>query len=491
MLRLKFVHFLQVEEGSPKCVYVKMVPVKHANAEGVLGAIEQAMTSVVGWKDKLIATGSDGASVNIGKNKSVTALLKRDVPQLIKMHCVNHRLELGALDAIKDRDAEMFSDIKSLLLRLHKHYHYSAKALRELKSLAEAMEVKMLKPANLEGTRWMPHLSRSLAVLLKPEAYSVFVTHFEDIVQGGKGTADVQGRAKSILKHLKSQKHLHYMYFLQDVLEVLSDLSLQFQRDTCSIPDALDALETACLRLIALQQRPGKYLQLFLEAVDDQHVFKGTQLSPCTLTTEQLSSKKSLLIDTVINHISGRLQDLDTSPVLKAMQIFFMANLPESATDLAVYGEQEIETLSQYFNPMLSRLGCPTDVIKDTEWPALKAHMNRNRQRSTEVLYKKMFTDDNLKERFKNILVLVEIVLCVPTSSAICERGFSAMARIKSDWRASLHPDMLNYLMAISVSGPQVSEYNCTRALNMWYHGGQRQRRPQFDEDDDLVELSD
>lgn len=94
------------------------------------------------------------------------------------------------------------------------------------------------------------------------------------------------------------------------------------------------------------------------------------------------------------------------------------------------------------------------------------------------------------KERFKNILVLVEIILCMQTSSAICEHGFSVLARIKSDLRASLNPDMLNYLMAISVSGPQVSDYNCSRALNIWYHGGQRQLWPQFDENDDVVELS-
>ncbi|KAH3859519.1 hypothetical protein DPMN_102336 [Dreissena polymorpha] len=79
--------------------------------------------------------------------------------------------------------------------------------------------------------------------------------------------------------------------------------------------------------------------------------------------------------------------------------------------------------------------------------------------------------------------MLVEIILVVPTSSAICERGFSAMARIKSDWRASLQPDMLNRLMAISISGPAVGEYNCTRALNLWYTGGQRQRRPVFDDE--------
>ncbi|KAH3846676.1 hypothetical protein DPMN_088978 [Dreissena polymorpha] len=98
-------------------------------------------------------------------------------------------------------------------------------------------------------------------------------------------------------------------------------------------------------------------------------------------------------------------------------------------------------------------MGCQLEHITSTEWPALKAHMFRNRTRSTDVMFKQLLTDQNLKIRFKNILMLVEIILVVPTSSAICERGFSAMARIKSDWRASLQPDMLNCLMAISISG--------------------------------------
>ena len=56
---------------------------------------------------------------------------------------------------------------------------------------------KMVRPAYLDGTRWMPHLSRYLTILLKPETYRVFVAHFEDIVEGGKGSADVQGKAKT------------------------------------------------------------------------------------------------------------------------------------------------------------------------------------------------------------------------------------------------------------------------------------------------------
>ena len=57
--------------------------------------------------------------------------------------------------------------------------------------------IKMVRPANLDGTGWIPDLSRSLTILLKPETYCVFVTHFEDIIEGGKDSANVQGRAKT------------------------------------------------------------------------------------------------------------------------------------------------------------------------------------------------------------------------------------------------------------------------------------------------------
>ncbi|KAH3893531.1 hypothetical protein DPMN_017678 [Dreissena polymorpha] len=56
---------------------------------------------------------------------------------------------------------------------------------------------------------------------------------------------------------------------------------------------------------------------------------------------------------------------------------------------------------------------------------------------SVQEFYNRLFTNPKLKETFKNEIMLVEIILCIPVSSAVCEIGFSAMARIKSDWRAS------------------------------------------------------
>ena len=53
-----------------------------------------------------IAAAADGASVNFGKDNGVLPLLARhqDMPWLIKIHCIAHRLEL----ALKDAFAESF-----------------------------------------------------------------------------------------------------------------------------------------------------------------------------------------------------------------------------------------------------------------------------------------------------------------------------------------------------------------------------------------------
>ena len=282
-----------------------MQAVENANAVGILKGIEASMSFHPDWKEKLIATGSDGASVNLGKNHSVTALLKKDVPKLITMHCVNHRLELSVLDAIKKKNGDVFARIKKVLHLLYNHYSRSPKAVRELKNLAEAMQVKCLKPSKMNGTRWMPHFYRALTILLKKENYKLYITHFEDIIKDGTGGVSCLGRAKKILKFLKSKKLMHYMHFLLDVLEILSDLSLEFQQDEASLPDVVKALDHALTKLVALQQRPERHLESFISNTSDKLIFQGVQLTKSDVKMEKIVAKENALAVSVIDHISG------------------------------------------------------------------------------------------------------------------------------------------------------------------------------------------
>lgn len=80
-----------------------------------------------------------------------------------------------------------------------------------------------------------------------------------------------------------------------------------------------------------------------------------------------------------------------------------------------------------------------------------------------------MFTA--FKDQFPNILMLVEIILILPLATATVERGFSAMKRVKNDWRSCLDKDILNMLLRITVNGCSFDVYDPQRAIQSLQKG--------------------
>ena len=77
---------------------------ERGTAPAIVDAIERAVTTVMTMSDfipKLVALGSDGASVMLGKMQVFFALLKERQPEMIAVLCCGHRLELAYKDAIK------------------------------------------------------------------------------------------------------------------------------------------------------------------------------------------------------------------------------------------------------------------------------------------------------------------------------------------------------------------------------------------------------
>lgn len=108
------------------------------------------------------------------------------------------------------------------------------------------------------------------------------------------------------------------------------------------MPDASEALETTGLQLVALQKRPSKSLNKCLESVtheNDEYKFRDVKLKPPTLNADQFKRKQNILIESVLNHINKRIDDLDTNHLLRFMQIFYPANMPVTKAEEAVYGE--------------------------------------------------------------------------------------------------------------------------------------------------------
>ena len=83
------------------------------NAETITKGIKEEQAKSDLDSQKFLSLASDGALVVVGKNHGVSALLKRENPRLINVHCICHRLVLACGDL--NNEIQYMLTIKRLL----------------------------------------------------------------------------------------------------------------------------------------------------------------------------------------------------------------------------------------------------------------------------------------------------------------------------------------------------------------------------------------
>ena len=189
-----------VNEGQVHTKFMTLQAPDNGKAQGLKAAIHEGFNEVGldNWRTHLASMGTDGASVNTGEQNGLIAIMRRDLPWLVGIWCVAHLFERGLLSSLKEE--KFLTDIKELLQGLYKHYQLSPKATKELKEVASALNENTLKPVNILGTRWAPHLMRALDVLLRRNAKSVY-THLCHTAQARDASVKMVGRARRLRIH--------------------------------------------------------------------------------------------------------------------------------------------------------------------------------------------------------------------------------------------------------------------------------------------------
>ena len=467
-------------DGEPINKFLTIAELPNGTADGVIESFERAMgkVGVNTWKNALVSLGSDGASVYTGVRNGVVAKLRQSIPWLLGIHCIAHNLELAILDGLKED--HLLSSVKEMLQSIYKHYHYSPKALRELKELAETVEEKIQKPGNLKGTRWVPHLHRALKVFLKD--YKIIYGHFNNTVGAATSSTEMQGRAKKILKQQEKFKTVLFANFMVDVLDCLSKLSSLFQKDAITLTAAKDGLDNTILQLTAMIARPGPCLQEAVQSIGDGNDYQGITLKRGEQDLIQFNNTtKPQVINCINAYLEQRFENIKGSDqTLLAMSVFDITLWPDDRMALATYGEDKIHHLVEHFRLLLDKNDFKFDAVLQ-EWSGLKTCIcNNYLDLNPQALWKRVFTYHS--NRFPNVLMLAEITLILPLSTACCERGFSVMGKIKSDWRSCLSVEVLDCLMRIRIEGPTVAEFDPQPGLNFWWSSGSRMRRPTFND---------
>jgi hypothetical protein len=171
--------------------------------------------------------------------------------------------------------------------------------------------------------------------------------------------------------------------------------------------------------------------------------------------------------------------------VLCALDVFDASALPpKGSLDLEMYGRPEMDVFVQYFGRAKTVDHSDGDemmhpaIIDDKlvhEWEGLKEYMtsegwSMGGKFSNDEITQKILTSEQCRRNFSQCCWLVEVKEVQFLETAICERGFSVMARTKRDQRTTMGSTLLDLSIRIELNGPCLSDKEsvlqlCTEAV--------------------------
>ena len=414
-----------------------------------LQAIKKGIETVIPWNEftlKLVALGSDGASVMLGKNNGVIAHLLLEQPSMIAVHCSGHRLELAYKDAVKK--CPLVEKATTLLKALYIFYDKSSLNRTNLKNAYGCLGKKVLLPTRADGTRWAGHVLRALHNFLT--GYAAFRLHLEQLAASHERGGDAKSKAIGFLKLLKSQEVIMMALHMQDILTVLHKVSLKFQEEGSVVSDVSLSIKTAIGRIKSLANQDGP----FLKTIGQFEECTAPSAGATTRSTYKLTGGNSLpqgermrFISQLCDALNVRFQDTRNG-LIHATSIANFKTWPLDEIELEWFGNDEIGILLDQFKCYLPE----AEVVK-SEWPLLRAGI-------FEVFSKKMemLTWQQVNRRFQgdypHILDLFDLILTIPATSTACERGFSHMKMIKTDRHSRMKEEALSNCLTIKLEAP-------------------------------------
>ena len=204
---------------------------------------------------------------------------------------------------------------------------------------------------------------------------------------------------------------------------------------------------------------------------DDDHIYQGIKVTHFENNVDSVKYEYQSVINLLIENVNSKFTNLQNSAVFKnIVRLLDLRTWPTSPD--SSFCEAEINEISEEFADLLSRNNCEIPFIPE-EWVALQAHLiplvaNNPNEHYLNV-WKRVLTNKEIKIECKNVLHIFEILLYIPFTNAKVERGFSMMARVKTNFRSQLSRSHLSACFRISEEGLDIKDFIPDPAIDIWY----------------------
>ncbi|XP_043562181.1 zinc finger protein 862 isoform X4 [Chiloscyllium plagiosum] len=454
-------------EGPAATELLSLQELSSVTVDGYIQALDRAFGGIgIKWKEEklIVGLGVDGAMMTTGLRAGLAMKIKKTLPWLLSVPCVVHRPHLEVLDAISNKELTCLEELENNLKQLLSFYRYSPKLMCELRSTAATLCEETEFLGDIRAVRWIIGEQNVLNALIKD--YLEVVAHLKD-VSGQAHKADAAAIALALLQFLMDYQSVKLIYFLLDVIAVLTRLAFVFQGDHLLITHVDYKIEEAIEEISRLVESPGEYLQEFEDTFHES--FHGVPLKNLRVAEAKFNSIREKICQKTQLILAQRL-DSNSRSVIRACQVFDVATWPQNEENLMSHGEEEILYIYKHFEviPSFSReIGLDGRDIQGSllqEWKELKSECyNKN---GFKELSRHIF---KYKQRFPILNRITQLLLVLPTSTAACERNRGAFYRIRNNNKSRLSLDQLNDLLTVAVNGPPIANFEAKRALDCWF----------------------
>ena len=325
-----------------------------------------------------------------------------------------------------------FQDTIKALLRF---YSKSGKRLRELSAIGKALDSVLRQYGKWNSTRWIASKARVMKAL--DDNWTSTIMHLRE--KAASSTNQEASTAKGLLQICSLVRFITFLGFMCDFTLALSNLSEAFQSDHLSLSSVLDELDATLGYLEQLKPSPGIIYARFLSQFDSIHQptsFCGLNVTGGKRGFNLASSDIETLTVGAITYIQKQFAVTD---ILKHFYIFDPTNWPTMGNDcelITAYGREEMAQILSHFELLFDSSFC--QKVMD-QWLRLKLFVCKRVplvERQAHILWPRITTQDS---RFSSVMKVVSIYMLLPMSTAVCERGFSLMNRIKLENRGELY----------------------------------------------------
>nr|XP_028583288.1 PR domain-containing protein 11 isoform X1 [Podarcis muralis] len=454
-------------DGPPATEFLSLQELGFSATDSYIQALDRAFSALgIRLQDEKpsVGLGVDGANITASLRANMYMTIRKTLPWLLCLPLMVHKPHLEILDAISGKELPCLEELENNLKQLLSFYRYSPRLMCELRVTAATLCEETEFLGDIRAVKWIIGEQNVLNALIKD--YLEVVAHLKD-VSGQTQRADASAIALALLQFLMDYQSIKLIYFLLDVIAVLSRLAFVFQGEYLLVSQVDDKIEEAIQEISRLSDSPGEYLQEFEESFRES--FNGVAVKNLRVAEAKFQSIREKICQKTQVILAQRFEPRSRAFV-KACQVFDLAAWPRSAEELMSYGREDMVQIFEHleavptFSTEVSREGMDPRGSLLMEWRELKV----------DYYTKNGFKDlighiCKYRQRFPLLNKIIQILKVLPTSTACCEKGRNALQRVRKNNRSRLTLEQLSDLLTIAVNGPPIANFEAKRALDSWF----------------------